>query len=489
MANLLNAVLQTPSSNGPVSPDSGATGVQAKELGKLFQNSLKSAVSEAGTEPTNPQDLIPREGIESEVALANGMISTPVSVTPQSVSKAENQVEKDLFADQDGFKKSSLGQNDAKATEPKSAELKSANQTDSGKLLLQSEQWDDSSVLPANLQSMSLQAMMGGSGFELNEAEEIPGGASLADLSGFDLQDVSSVELKKPNQKPLSSKFSTTDFLNLRGISQLSGKNVQSIKPEADVRDLAKNTANSASMNPKLQGPGLDPSNLASLQAPVTALGLKPLQQKKSSDGKELENGITSLSSPVLQQMQSPVLNEKTMDATVTSSATGKNTVLSNESINQIASQVNLLGQARQDGEIKIRLRPDHLGELQMSIRTQGQNVSVQIKAQNEDAKRIIEDSISSLRDHLSIHQLALASVDVVSQPSTPSGLEQGQMQLDSGRQQNEFANGSGREFAQDDSRRSSQEFGFEQRNFVKPQSTFRSQSRTVDSSRLDLIA
>ena len=177
----------------------------------------------------------------------------------------------------------------------------------------------------------------------------------------------------------------------------------------------------------------------------------------------------------------------KMMDATVTQTA-GQKPVLTAESVNQIGNQVNLLGQARQDGEIKIRLRPDHLGELQMSVRTQGQNVSIQIRAANDEAKKIIEDSLGALREHLSAQNLALARIDVVTQPASASNLEQAQMNFDANHNFNEFAQQGGRENGRDGSQQSGRDiFGEGSAHATSKAVPIR--PRTVDSSRLDLIA
>ncbi len=490
MANLLNAVLQTPSNKGAVSPESAPAGENAKQLGKLFENSLKSAVSGAESNPPNLQIPVQPEGMEEmqdEVALANGLVALPSSpqlpVIPKinSTNPETNSSESDAKSAIPAKTLMTAPVMDANS-EQRSVSV-AQNAVNEALKLMQPVNEEEMSALPLNLQ-----ALMGDQSIAMGDTSGLSSGAMLSDLSGFDLDDVSSVEMKKSGEKPLSSKFSTSDFLSLRGISQQNPKNATSAKAADSARDLQQNPSLNASLNPMLNR-NPEVVEQVALKSTAASLGVKPLQQKKANDGKNLENGISSLANPILQQGQTGSLNMNTVEATVTPSATGKAPVLSTESLNQIASQVNLLGQARQDGEIKIRLRPDHLGELQMSIRTNGQNVTVQFKAQNEEAKRIIEDSISSLRDHLSIHQLSLSSVDVVSQPSNPSGLEQGQMQLDSGRNQNEFANGSDRGNSGDDSRQSSREYGIDSRSFVKPQSAFRPQTRTVDSSRLDLIA
>jgi|GEM_PF-3966690 len=63
--------------------------------------------------------------------------------------------------------------------------------------------------------------------------------------------------------------------------------------------------------------------------------------------------------------------------------------------------------------EMRIRLAPDHLGELSIKVSTRGSKVSLVVEASNHSAKEMIESSISSLREHLAAQNLSLASVDV----------------------------------------------------------------------------
>lgn len=48
-----------------------------------------------------------------------------------------------------------------------------------------------------------------------------------------------------------------------------------------------------------------------------------------------------------------------------------------------------------------------------MSVKTNGQQVSIQFKAQDERSKKIIEDSLGSLKDNLALQSLSLGKDDV----------------------------------------------------------------------------
>ncbi len=205
-----------------------------------------------------------------------------------------------------------------------------------------------------------------------------------------------------------TSKMSTSDYLNFR--------------------DMVRNQA-----NPQPGQHNLD-------------LGTNVRDPRK--DKLELINGQNATAAGAAHQMFN--LNHhqaRVVEAPVTQGSQGK-TVLSHDAVHQITQQVNLMNSAKQDGEIKIRLRPDHLGELQMVVRTSGSQVAVQIRAHDHESKKIIEDSLGSLKDSLSKQNLSLAHVEVVNQPQASAHNDQ-MMQMDlsqfrqnSGQEQNLYNQG-----------------------------------------------
>jgi flagellar hook-length control protein FliK len=234
-------------------------------------------------------------------------------------------------------------------------------------------------------------------------------GIDTSKLDGFEHDfDVESLEVKdfskgvaENRSANASSKLSTSDYLSLREISR---------KPD--------------------QGLDLGTSG-------------KPNLKKEKSLNPLLANGKEDMSfaSGLQQSFQLNQHHGKTVEAPTTQNALGK-TILSQESVQQVAGQVNQLSQARQDGEIKIRLRPDHLGELMMNVKTQGHQVAIQIKAHDGESKKIIEESLGALRDSLSKQNLSLSQVEVVTQPQASSGDQTAQMDT-SGQRQNFGQDGS----------------------------------------------
>ncbi len=185
-------------------------------------------------------------------------------------------------------------------------------------------------------------------------------------------------------------------------------------------------------------------------------LSLRAILPKKSGREEPKSDGAETAPSfaPALRLATGPQV-----EAPVMKSPSGS-PMIAKDALEQISQQVNLLGQARKDGEIKIRLRPDHLGELMMSVKTNGRTVSLEIKAQDPEAKKIIEESIESLRDSLSQKSLDLAKVDIVAQPQrggesdfgtrSDFGSGQGGFQQNSGAQEQGFSGRDRQEFPLD---------------------------------------
>jgi flagellar hook-length control protein FliK len=89
---------------------------------------------------------------------------------------------------------------------------------------------------------------------------------------------------------------------------------------------------------------------------------------------------------------------------------------LSTEALMGISSGIqNLTPQG--GGEMKIRLKPDHLGELSVRVMTHGNHVGLQIQASDDKAKKILEESISHLKESLSAQNLTLGQLDVTVAP------------------------------------------------------------------------
>jgi len=97
---------------------------------------------------------------------------------------------------------------------------------------------------------------------------------------------------------------------------------------------------------------------------------------------------------------------------------------LSTESVLNMSAGIREFAAAGGNGELRVRLKPDNLGELQVRVVTRGNDVGVQIRASDERSKAILEESLSHLRESLASQNLNLSSVDLSVKPSTAQGLE-----------------------------------------------------------------
>jgi len=273
------------------------------------------------------------------------------------------------------------------------------------------------SVIPAPLQNAQATRKAGakadlGQEFEHDfviESLGVPGGKETA--AAFYSQD------DKFQKRTPVSQVSTSDYLNLRDLT----------KQNPNTPFASKQAESSLDLGTAIKGRNAKREGLESLS------------------GKEAFSGT-------MTQHLDPSAHSKVIDAPVTEGASGR-PVLSHDAIHKMTEHVSQLSQAKLDGEIKIRLRPDHLGELQMSVRTQGQNVAIEIKAQNGESKKIIEESLASLKESLANQNLSLARVDVVSQPThAQSAADQG-TQFDMSQFRQNSGQGSGREFEQGNTR------------------------------------
>jgi hypothetical protein len=139
---------------------------------------------------------------------------------------------------------------------------------------------------------------------------------------------------------------------------------------------------------------------------------------KKSLSDLE-SGGESSLSSPYVlhqanlqanQQGLAPVNVPVVVTGHVVPGA-GVQDQLSHEAVANVANGIKSLG--ANGGEMKIHLRPEGLGELHVKVTTQGQQVGLQIQASDENAKKILQDSMNTLKESLASQNLSLAKVDV----------------------------------------------------------------------------
>lgn len=109
------------------------------------------------------------------------------------------------------------------------------------------------------------------------------------------------------------------------------------------------------------------------------------------------------------------------------------------ENIKKLSQATETLS-ARGGGEVKISLAPEGIGSVQLKVRLQEGKVQLEIRAENKESQKLLENSLHELKNNLSSHQISLESVKVdVGGDYTrgdPSQSDFQQPQMDLGREQ-----------------------------------------------------
>ncbi len=490
MANLLNVIqlVNNPKIASPedvLAASKNQESVKGQDVSKLFEETLNTSISSIA-EPETPVDLKPEDETEV-VELAMNFNPNPIQLNSPVVQK--NQDDSGLEVKENSKNKTNqqptvipskleLPAGVILSKEPVTPKLMNVEAVSRQPYSKVAEEFkpeeSKANHAPANLNQSIIRQMNRSFDQSLDQAKgksvrstETP--SVLQPMMEWQIKDdegVDSVGEDFVEVQDLWNEKSAKDISRIEAAPVKVAPSKLSTDDFMSLRDLSKN-----------------PTKPTSLPLPGLALGTKAESKAKVSEKSKLSDFVSGLAPALTEAKQTA----SRMEATVMQTP-GQKPVLASESLVQIANQVNLLGKARQDGEIKIKLRPDHLGDLQMSVRTVGQNVTVQIKAQSEEAKKIIEDSISSLREHLSQHQLSLSSIDVISQPVNVTQSDSSSLSFDSNSGFNQFGSQNRENNSKDGSSSSDREY-FQEQPLIKPQSTMNNRMRLSETSRLDLIA
>ncbi len=196
-------------------------------------------------------------------------------------------------------------------------------------------------------------------------------------------------------------------------------------------------TGNSADVLPFGSLIGVQPRNLS----PISEGTRRQAASEAKVDDLTAAGALASVQgSP--QVFATPVdAGTATVTAQVTQGAMAQDR-LSSESIQNVAGQIQSFTRSGTGGEIRIRLKPENLGELHLKIVTQGDQVGLRIQASDERAKKVLEESLGSLREGLASRQLQLTQFDLSVVPGAREAFpQQGQSQGQNSQQpQNPFS-------------------------------------------------
>ena len=197
--------------------------------------------------------------------------------------------------------------------------------------------------------------------------------------------------------RPQAKLISGADFMNLRKVKDA----------ETPIQPMVTDTSNHASLKPVV-GPVYErPSGDTQIENKET---LPVFGKQQLANQFDVQNTTAFVApQPVLQGNRS----QKTIEvpAYVVKGSMARDR-FSSESVSNLTQQIGSIS-PQGGGNIRIRLQPDSLGELQLNVTTLGDHVSLKIHASDENAKKIIQDSLGFLKESLADRNLKLGRVDL----------------------------------------------------------------------------
>jgi len=154
--------------------------------------------------------------------------------------------------------------------------------------------------------------------------------------------------------------------------------------------------------------------------------GRKPVNLE-GRDDYALLAGVTPQSR---QELGAGMVVPATVEGRVTQGSMTRNRLTSESLLNMSNGIREFTG--TKGGEMRVRLKPDNLGELNVRVQTRGNDVRLQIQASDESARKILEESLPHLKEKLASQNLNLGRVDVSIARELPGGdlrQDQGQNQ------------------------------------------------------------
>jgi len=240
-----------------------------------------------------------------------------------------------------------------------------------------------------------------GMGGELSEASEAFEGGTSDEARGM------KPPLRKaPGTSALGGSLGGDDFLATRGAAAQS-KGVSALGARHDAGSFLKDSRDSESRSDAFAPRGEVRSTTgARPRSVITDLGARQELPVLAQGQLSAREGVASAIAPRAIELKGHV----------TMGAMARNR-LSSESLMGMTSSIRTIagdGVQPASGEMRIRLNPENLGELSLKVSTRGKEVGLQIRASNEDAKRVLEESLGHLRENLASNSLNLARVEVL---------------------------------------------------------------------------
>ena len=160
------------------------------------------------------------------------------------------------------------------------------------------------------------------------------------------------------------------------------------------------------------------------------------------------------------------------------------------ENMQQVMNQAQILLK-NGGGEVKVEMTPEGMGKVQLNLQMIDGKVQLHMNTETKEAKKLIESSISELKQSLAAHQLSmdLVKVDVVHKPTAAHEArndQQGQMQNFLNQQQRDGTKQFWQQFNENFGNRQARENFFDAQNITSPSKnqTLPGIDRTTSNSR-----
>jgi len=143
-------------------------------------------------------------------------------------------------------------------------------------------------------------------------------------------------------------------------------------------------------------------------------------EKNKEKDYKEKDHKETALNNPLKQEIVNFHKEKSSFNETEKIFSFEKN--LSENFLDSINKKIksisdiqnmNKLKDVKTFNEFKIKMRPDHLGEIHIKLTSKDNQIFLEIKSDNEKLKEVLEGSMNNLKENLSKQNFLLSKMDV----------------------------------------------------------------------------
>ena len=243
---------------------------------------------------------------------------------------------------------------------------------------------------------------------------------NIAEKPNVKLQQVNAYKDTLDQSQPLSQKIAQLDPQQIPELKEMKSFDLQKqnglISENAQASVIVQeNTARQESafgQNSQQQASG---GQAGDGQAQVMSARSAESSEKNNSDFKMPDLSISDMSS--LSPKAQATLTGAAAAATMTPMGRSENL---DANIQKIMNQAQIMIKDG-GGEMKVRLSPEGMGEVQLKVILQDGKVSLQMATESKEAKSLLESSLGDLKKSLASHSISLDNIKVDIAPTTAS--------------------------------------------------------------------